>query len=70
MEKTKSVKGIFVTKEQFEEIAHKICAEDISTIREEMGNIDPMLLLLLLANSAKVTSSLAKALFGEEKGEE
>ena len=69
MEKTKSTKSIFITKEQFEKIAHKVCAEDICAIDEAHGNLDPMLLLLLLANSAKIVSGLTKELFREE-GEE
>ena len=70
MEKTKSAKSIFITKEQFENIAHKVCAKDIHATREKSGDLDPMLLLLLLANSAKISSDLTKALFGEEEGEE
>ena len=69
MEKTKSTKSIFITKEQFESIASKVCAKDICAIEESSGDLDPMLLLLLLANSAKISSDLTKALFGEE-GEE
>lgn len=70
MEKTKSAKSIFITKEQFESIAGKACAKDIISIEENRNDLDPLILLLLLSHSAKIVSDLTKALFGEEEGEE